>query len=696
MTATTPSFDRHATLLVTAIVVCSILVLPVLATGGPVAAQPDEYDRDAADRIYDEPDHDELDGELIWQGQIVLISGLDPGEDYQLREGTPTDDDGLAAELTADANGTIQLDTAVRDEGDHYIRGEFVDGDEAVFEIVEQSIGTFEFDPRTVNPGTETELTIDSNRATYTAYLRSDEIGSETLADAIDGADHFAPAGVAALSDPDDVHTVDTAEFPENENATVELVVPDSTATASETLVLDERIDDSVVFADRIVHQERGDWATIEYAVEGGDESSLRIGSDDVGFNVTVDATVDDRGEPIEVRMNTYQVARAGVPVEEAFEIENVAESEIELHSEPFSGDRRLEAGSYDLEVRTEEASEVGTLTLHERSTDEMTAHVAPASESLDDADEIRERVSTRDTVADEDTLVLQVEASGLYGYLLDEDGGLATDEGLDFVIEQNESAPNTDPAVFDVTALDDDTVSFVEDPDNNQFFAVIDTEAVEQGGNELEIGSEYEAIFSVHYHNDYVALDELDELATTTFTVEERTVTFDSEPIEVEAGAPNGTVAGTASVAPGSELTVSVRTDDSEYRFTERERVTVQSDGTWEATFEETFTTVPENVTFSVAVTGAVEGEIDGIVVDSLDEPDDDSPTPTATPDGAATPTPTETPTETQAADSGSESSVPEFMEEDVEDEDGPGFGIIAALLAVLAAIGVAVRSER
>ncbi len=705
---------------IVAAVVLIAVVTTVALSGGAAAIQPDsavpadavhseptveasaqlsdnasaEYDRDAADVIYDDAEHNDLQGEILWRGQVVLLSGLTPGETYQLREGTPDDDRGLATELTADGNGTVQIDTAARNDSRHYVRGEFEDDQEATIEIVEQSIRTFEFDPDELPRGDETALTIDSNRGTYTAYLTAEDVDAATLAAAIDDAEYDEAADAARVDDADGTVAVETDSFPE-ENVTVDLIVADSTAAAEASITVEERPDAAVAFDDPITTASRGDWATIAYEVDGTDETTLRIGNDDVRFNVTVDVVVDDPDEPVEVAMNTYEVAREEVDIDDAIEVENAASVDATLHSDPFDGDTRLEAGSYSLRLTGDDAADAGSLRLTDRSTDDLTAFVAPIDSTFDEPEPLVDGISRADaasnesTVAEGDTLVFQVEATGLYGYLLDDEGELATEEGIEFTIEANDSAPHASPDRFEIGDLDDEeAVTIVEDSDNDQFFVVIDTDEFAQDGAELEVDEEYEATFAVHYHNDYIAFDELDEIVRTTFTVEERTVALDDDPVTVES-ATEQTIGGTATIAPGSELLVAVEADEPP--FYDHERTTVEDNGTWQVTFDDVFDGVRENATFEVEVSGDAETDADGVVT-SRDDGEDVTPTPTETPASNES-TPTQTPDPTPTPDSTPTGTpVDAIGDEDPTEEGVPGFGIgsvIAALLAVWLVVG-------
>ena len=610
--------DRRG--LVTAVAVVTVVSLLVVSLVGGgigdvvfVAPGHGEHDPEDADEIYENPTHEDLQGEVFWQGQVVMFTGLEPGAEYTLREGTPGDDE-FAGELVADENGAVVLDTAAYDEGHHYVEGVFeYEGEPAQFQLVEQWVDA-SIEPDEVQHGEDVELELRSNRGTYPVHLSSDAADAGTLADAVDGATYDEEEGKALLSAGSDAHEIDTQVLPE-EALTVEVAVADSAATAAANVSVTERPDDAVTLVEQFPRQERGDPVTVEYEVDGETDTELRIGDEGANFEVGVDVAVADRDEPVAVEVNTYEIARADVDSNDTVVVDNADEYEVAIHSEPFEGDTRLEAGSYAIEVTAGDDRAAGTLWIDERGVGDATAHVAPADASLDDPDDVHDAMTEREEVAQGDHLVIQANATGLYGFAF-EDGDLVTEEGVDFWMAERGAGPHSAPEQFPLAMLPDDALSFAPDPDEDRFFVVVDTAELDGDGPtgaELKPGTEYQATFSLHYHNDYVAIDELDEVARTELVVEEPVVEFEADPVTVEAG-PDQSVSGTSTLAPGTEFTVVAEGVDEpviEHRTAE-----VGADGTWEVTFEDAFVDLSEDAEFELEALNTGE-TVDGVIDD-------------------------------------------------------------------------------
>jgi PGF-CTERM protein len=162
---------------------------------------------------------------------------------------------------------------------------------------------------------------------------------------------------------------------------------------------------------------------------------------------------------------------------------------------------------------------------------------------------------------------------------------------------------------------------------------------------------------------------------------------------IEVEAAA-NQTINGTTTIAPGSEVSITVRsTGDSPFLLTED--AIVQEDGMFNASFD--FSNVSVGQNFTVDASGSYEDdpEVDGVVVEAQEE----TPTPTATPEETATPTATPEGTETATPEM-TETATPMPTETATEPAtpeptpgDGAGFGVIVALVALIGAALLAIR---
>jgi len=155
-----------------------------------------------------------------------------------------------------------------------------------------------------------------------------------------------------------------------------------------------------------------------------------------------------------------------------------------------------------------------------------------------------------------------------------------------------------------------------------------------------------------------------------------------------VEA-AENQTVSGTANIAPGTELTIEIESDDSTSPFLTRPEATVQPDGTFNASAD--FSELGEGTNLTLTIDD-YDVEEDGQVVAEGELGGNETETETETETDMETETETETDTEAETTEP-DEGDTETETEESPTDDSGPGFTVIAALGALIAAALLAVR---
>lgn len=326
-------------------------------------------------------------------------------------------------------------------------------------------------------------------------------------------------------------------------------------------------------FANNTVAEDRGDVAQFTVTLEGADGARVRIGSRAVNY-LAVFTVVDADGDgQVTVNYDTFVAGQdataSGITATGGDEIRN-----YRLVTEPLASP--LDAASYDLSLSvggTE--TDVGTLTLNERSTGEARTWIAPADADAESAAAIRQVVTRNRTLAQGDLAIVEVEASGLYGYVDEMDDLNNASTGLSFTVTETDLGPNE---IAQNASLENATL--VTDSASDRFFVVIDT-------SDLEANNTYEATFRINDSNPLLAEGEVQN-ASTTFTVQPRRLTFDSvtEDGVVQVPAGSGRLSGTTTLAPGSEFTVELRSTGAS-PFLDRQTVTVAPDGTWNATFD-------------------------------------------------------------------------------------------------------------
>ena len=366
----------------------------------------------------------------------------------------------------------------------------------------------------------------------------------------------------------------------------------------------------------------------------------------------------------------------------------------------------------------------------------EVITHVAPSdsADEDDDLDDLLDVVTPREDVALDDRLVVQVEATGLYGAMvaLEDDGddfdiledGTSGNtihevididgEGIEIDIEAQDAVGNQDPTAVQFEDADEDEVFVIIGEEQEQFFIIVDTDeddAFENGdpddGDIFDATIEYETddddryeffdsdasngAFSGGADGDATEAAypffqaDSDITVTTSFTFEDAAADFDnlSEDGDVQVvPEEEAEVSGETNVAPGTDASVRLRsTGDTSPSFVVTEDADIEGDGAFAATFD---LSAQEEGDTANAIFRADGDQIDtqgAVFVDAIEE---DVDTPTPTPEEEDTPTPEEEDTPTPDEDT----PTP-----DDTDDDTPGFGAVVALVALIAAALLATR---
>jgi len=365
--------------------------------------------------------------------------------------------------------------------------------------------------------------------------------------------------------------------------------------------------------------------------------------------------------------------------------------------------------------------------------------------------------VTETDTLAlgsndDSDVLVHQITASGLEGalgndvdaaslhdLLIDDAEGDGDDDSNSLALTLTEQDPGANAEANEINLADLDNGEFtsavdvVYDEENDDYYVFLDADelnsAIDANENSnfddvetIGDGDEYTVEFTVQNakltgvaeDSDYSDDDYEDafESANATFDAVEADGSFDlndDDEVEVE-NTEDANISGTMNVAPGTEISLRVRSEDAEANFIKNaEEIVVQQDGTFSASFD--FSEESVNDTFTVTTRNTPleeELEDDGVVIEQVEEPDDDSTTDDdstdddSTDDDSSTEDDSTTDDDSTDDDSSSEddSSADDSSSEDDSsgddsstEDDTPGFGAIVALVALIAAALLATR---
>ena len=632
-----------------------------------------------------------------YRGSVVAVVASSVNTDIEI-----TDDDDDFTYFVSGSTGTnsrvYTFDTENRDVGSY--EATFDGSNTATIELRELGLDV-DIDDRTVTDEDEIEGTVSANAGTRGVQVElldsdGDAVSGESVTGNLDGQGEFEFT----------LGPVDTDDY------TVEVTdLGSGVVIESDVITVSKAGEGRADIAGGIVTQQRGDIANITVTLSNTDTATLTIGSEDAGFraNVTVE---DDSGDgQVNVLFNTY-AATNGV----SGDVFDVADSDDDIDSSDIDPQNRvsslLDAGEYDLEVRSgDDASDdsqgVGTLVLEERTTDSLVSWTAPTGTTFDDSDEVYEAVANAnvtesDDIADGDLVIHQLQASGLEGALEAQSGNETAAffalNGNVYELSVEESNPSANRDAFVLNLHAGNTV-VVPDPDNDTYFVAFDTDDVvgeRPNGQTVQLDDGQELLANFTVYEDEGNLADEDQTVEDEYGIVEAEHSLD-EPVNVSA-ASGQTVAGETTVAPGTELSLRVRSSgDTQPSFLKTASVYVTEDGTYEGTFD--FSEQQAGDTFEVTVRG---GAADSLTVDG-NVGEGDATTDTATDTVTETPMDTETQTETEMPTDGEPTDTATEAPTDGEPTDTatetstgtPGFGVVVALVALLAAALLAVRRD-
>ncbi len=472
-------------------------------------------------------------------------------------------------------------------------------------------------------------------------------------------------------------------------------------------------------FATSTVSDQRGDIVSITVQMEGTDHASITVGAPDQGVlaNVTLQDGNDD-GQAT-VYLNTYELGPPAGSGTNPFDVDDDSDDSIEHWTVTSHTSNLIDAGEYDLEVRAgdqtygENSDSVAVLALEERSTQSIKMWTGAASLSPTDLSEVNEALGNNEItqssqIAVGDYAVHQLKATGLEGLLearANEDVtsqfATAVSSGpLDLTIEE----ANQDASALDLDLSGSDAnVRVIADGADDTYYIIVDTSAINfepsspRGAEALpkDEDTALETNFTVlqddagfDFTPDAEYDDDENSETLVTYTAAEPDISVD-EPYNVSQ-ASGQTIRGDTNIAPGTEMNVRIRSKSSTSpSFLKTASPTVQPDGTFKATVDFSSQNVGDE--YDINVDAPIHsGDVteSGTVVQSMMTPTtgDMTDTTTATPEpDTATPTP-DTMTEAPSTTSTTETSTPTTT---------PGFGVVVALTALIAAALLAIRRD-
>jgi surface glycoprotein (TIGR04207 family)/PGF-CTERM protein len=597
----TSNTEKFRGLFLAALMVFSVFAGSVAFAGSAAAANTADGDAELSD------------GGTYWQGQSVFaeysnFDNLSSGDDYEIRDSESGE---LVRQRTADSEGPGTLIETSGLDGTYDLTQS---GDQvATFEVAVQDFNVSANDGEVNVAGDDTNETFDieSNRGSFTVNV------SETDGD-IDASDletAFADEDATAVGDnvqiqvsggtsiEGDFGDVSAGEY------TLDFEVNDTDAEDSVNLNLSEDTGEAQ-FSQAVVTQNAGDVAEITVELENSDQAAVTIGDiESDGYQANATVTDEDGDGEVTLRFNSFTAGAANESNVSSFIVNAAGDDTAELENQTELS-APLANTTYDMTVRSGSdigagASDVATLNLRSRSTDEMTIVTAPGGVTPADASELVGVVSDDNTVAEGDWIVHELEASGLEGAAAEAGGLLGVlGDNVSLTIEQDRQRPNREPRSVDLSAADP---LVFPDSQNDSYYIVLDSDGLQdEDGNDISVDDgSYTTTFTIGEDSPLAAGG--DEEVSGSFELAERGASV--QPPEVEASAGQA-IQGQSSLAAGSEVTIRVQSQSSANPFLLEQRATVQDNGTFSADFD--FSEAEEGTNFTVDVRQGGESLLD------------------------------------------------------------------------------------
>lgn len=502
-------------------------------------------------------------------------------------------------------------------------------------------------------------LSLDSNRADYTVGVSAPSLSYSELTQLFDEADYAADHD--ARSD-ENVLLLDPARAPFVANLSglspgeylVTFQVTDTTGRARPLLTVNNPSGPQIAAVERVTPA--GDRLTL--TADCG-TCYLIVGSQSLNFLDVVELTDTDGDGTVSVAINSRYLGlsqgSSDVPTGAAF---TALTDDIDVYGPSRELDSGytlqrvrnevkpqitddpptpLAHGQYDLRLASsdtitiphnrlsfDDVTDITTVRLTQPALQEMVAVAAPRGEPGDLAIDTINTDSPRDRVAVGDRLVFRIQATGLFGYFAATGTDIGSvldnpDEGLSLRLR-----PADDRAT--PIRLDRGDPRLLVDPSTNRLYVIIDTRdlRIEEG---FQPGRSYRAVFERRgvdaetydvnrgpdFHDGYPYLEPgATESMAAEFELVEPAASA-ADPLQV-ANVQSITITGTTTVAPGTELRLSIVETDRSWE--KSGRTTVADGGTWQATFD--FSNAKANQSFTITVKRGLEtlGTTEGAVV--------------------------------------------------------------------------------
>ncbi|SDJ56008.1 BGTF surface domain-containing protein [Natronorubrum texcoconense] len=553
-----------------AVFLAALMVMSVVAMSAAFAG--------AAAANHADEEYEVSDNGTAWQGQAVLVTGVDEGDGTaDLYQGTPDNGGDFIREVDVDSDG-VELDTSDLEQDSYYITGD--DGEDTVFNIRGQSLDA-SFDVDSVSADGDATLDIDSNRGNFHAEVSSEAFSQSELSDLFESYNSSATDEHDdedyIVVDARDEFDLDFSNVDVDDGDEIEFTIEAADTTAEDTAsvqIIDADIDYYFVDVDTV---SQGDLAEITIGVEGTDEAAVMLGYEDDFSTVANITGIED--DEVVLQYNTYNTTDAWSVVEGADGIDTQNTSGQLGEHEPLPAwDWNLNVGNAldESETGLESDFDRDRLIVQDREDiGGVSTHTAPADDDVYDGFDNYDdaTVTETDTFAMEDGIIFVLEDYGAAGGLDN-----IENEGISFEASPQSTGPvdSSEPVDLDLELLTDD----LENYDGDLVYAVNLTAA------DLVAGQTYDGELTIDADaNTFMSADDDNVTEEFEFSVVDRELEWDD--IDSLPADSDATATGTTTIAPGTVIDANADSASDQGGFVDYTDTVVDDDYAFAAEFD-------------------------------------------------------------------------------------------------------------
>lgn len=500
------------------------------------------------------------DGDRYWVGQNLTYEVENGSSNAELVRG---ENETFVTELDVN-NSTVEVNTTnYVEDGYNLTYSNSSDEQQSVeFELTNQNLNVTTSKDQVTN-ASSTTLSFDyqSNRNEYNVSVSSTNVSDSELATLFGVNETEVNESELVVSSNEDTEV----NFSGFETGTYEFTfnVTDTNATDTATVNVSDEPQANVEIEESIVNVDEGDKARLNLQYNSTNQTNVTIGNEtDVGYEISFNVeNNDDSNDTVGIVFNTYY---AGVNnTSNVLTVADDSDASITVDNETEITNPRLSPATYEVSANVDGTeSDFAEINVTERSTENVRIKTLPNTTSITEVSDISgstteegrsdDGIGSYSTdVAENDTVAIEVEMSGVYGYLNDDQNINEVGNGL--YLDVTEDTPNSNSGVNLSNS------SLYTNPSEEIFYVVFNTTS-----SNLNIGSDYVVDVGLNSTNDYIEEGE-EESVTTNLTTSERETEFTTNQNgTVEVSEDDMIVSAETNIATDSETTLFVRNTDA------------------------------------------------------------------------------------------------------------------------------------